>query len=100
MSSSIDENGAMASDAGDDQLQGRVSSYYASQLEKYTSLQAHPISEGHVEQFLFNEKGVISLASRSVHFMNRRCLTLWHIEFVHMNEHSITTTNVLAEKQP
>lgn len=59
---------------------GHVSSYYGSQLEKYTSLQAHLVSEGHVEQFLFNERGVISLASRSVHFMNRRCLTQWHIE--------------------
>ena len=31
-------------------------------------------------QFLFSEKGVLSLASRSVHFMIRRALTQWHTD--------------------
>lgn len=30
--------------------------------------------------------------------MSRRCLTQWHIEFVHVNEHSIATTNIHTEK--
>lgn len=90
----------MTSDAADNLLQGHVSSYYASQLEKYTALQAHLVSEGHVEQFLFNDKGVISLASRSVHFMNRRCLTFWHIECVHIHVwYSSTTTNIGPERR-
>ena len=75
-----------------------MTSFYSSQLEKYTSLQAHPASEGHVEQFLFNEKGVISLASRSVHLMNRRCLTQWHIESVYFYKDCSATTNIHTEK--
>ena len=52
------------------------------QLERYTALKAHPENEGPVHQILFNDKGVISLAAKSVHLMNRRALTQWHIEYV------------------
>ena len=64
--------------------QGRIVSYYfnGQQLERHSALKAHPENEGPVHQFLFNERGVISLAARSVHSMNRRALTQWHIEFV------------------
>lgn len=61
---------------------GRIISYYGPELQRYTSLQAHPSSEGPVKQFLFHDRGVISLASRSVHLMSRRGLTQWHISFV------------------
>lgn len=61
-------------------VQGRVTSYYGQQLEKYTSLKAHPDVEGPVQEFLFSENGVFSLASGSVHFMIRRGLTQWHLE--------------------
>ena len=67
-------------------LQGRVTSYrwpVERQLVKYTALKAHTEDEGPVQQFLFNEKGVISLAAKSVHFMIRRALTQWHLKFVH-----------------
>lgn len=33
-------------------------------------------------QFLFHEKGVISLAANSVHLCSRRVLTQWHISYV------------------
>lgn len=65
-----------------DPSKGRIISYYGSELQRYTSLQAHPTQEGPVKQFLFHEKGVISLASRSVHLISRRGLTQWHISFV------------------
>ncbi|KAL9012394.1 MAG: hypothetical protein Q9173_002834 [Seirophora scorigena] len=58
---------------------GRVISYYGSDLQRYTSLQAHPVQDGPVKQFLIHEKGVISVSSRSVHLLSRRGLTLWHI---------------------
>lgn len=65
-----------------DFFKGRVTSYYGSDLQKYTSVQAHPVHEGRVAQLLFHERGVISLASRSVHLISRRGLTQWHISFV------------------
>ncbi|KAL9037628.1 MAG: hypothetical protein Q9180_003610 [Flavoplaca navasiana] len=58
---------------------GRITSYYGSDLQKYTSVQAHPVQEGRVAQLLFHERGVISLASRSIHLVSRRGLTQWHI---------------------
>ncbi|KAL8628272.1 hypothetical protein Q9189_006044 [Teloschistes chrysophthalmus] len=61
---------------------GRVNSYYGPELQRYTSLQAHSREEGRVSQFLFHDRGIISVASRSVHMMNRRCLTQWHISCV------------------
>ena len=33
-------------------------------------------------QFLFHEKGVISLAANSVHLCSRRAVTQWHISYV------------------
>ncbi|KAL9099961.1 MAG: hypothetical protein Q9163_004602 [Psora crenata] len=59
---------------------GRITSFVGAQLERYTSIRAHEESEGQVLQFLFNERGVVSIASRSVHFMIRRGLTQWNIE--------------------
>lgn len=65
-----------------DPRKGRITSFYGPDVQKYTSLQAHPAQEGAVAQFLFNERGVISLASRSIHMISRRGLTQWHISFV------------------
>lgn len=58
---------------------GRITSFYGPELQRYTSVRAHPESEGIVRQFLFHEKGVLSLSSRSVHMVTRRGLTQWHV---------------------
>lgn len=60
-------------------LKGRITSFYGPELQRYTSVRAHPVSEAAVRQFLFHEKGVISLSSRSVHMVTRRGLTQWHV---------------------
>ncbi|KAG0161119.1 hypothetical protein PDIDSM_8652 [Penicillium digitatum] len=58
---------------------GRVSSFYGPELQRYTSVRAHPVSEGSVRQIIFHERGVISLSSKSVHMITRRGLTQWHL---------------------
>ncbi|CAI7584313.1 unnamed protein product [Penicillium bialowiezense] len=58
---------------------GRVSSFYGPELQRYTSVRAHPPSEGSVRQIIFHERGVISLSSKSVHMITRRGLTQWHL---------------------
>lgn len=62
--------------------QGRITSYYGPGLQRYISLRAHPANEGRVANLLFHERGVISLASKSVHLTSRRGLTQWHISWV------------------
>lgn len=62
-------------------LQGRVTSFYGPELQKYTSIQAHPENEGPVKQLLFHERGIISVAPKSVHLSSRRGLTQWHIAY-------------------
>lgn len=57
--------------------QGRVTSFYSRTLDKYTSFRTNPLTEGRVQYFLFNEKGIIVLGSRSVHMANRRGLQTW-----------------------
>ncbi|KKK14706.1 hypothetical protein P175DRAFT_0449923 [Aspergillus ochraceoroseus IBT 24754] len=58
---------------------GRITSFYGPELQRYTSVRAHPASEGPVRQILFHERGVISLSLNSVHMITRRGLTQWHI---------------------
>ena len=58
---------------------GRLMSFVGPELQRYTSVRAHPVSEGLVRQILFHEKGVISLSSKSVHMVTRRGLTQWHV---------------------
>ncbi|EFW21809.1 PAB-dependent poly(A)-specific ribonuclease subunit 2 [Coccidioides posadasii str. Silveira] len=65
---------------------GRVSSFYGPELQRYTSVKAHASSEGQVRQFLFHDKGVISLSANSVHLASRRGLTQWHILHPEMTE--------------
>lgn len=65
-------------------LQGRVTSFYGPELQRYTSVRAHPVSEGMVRQIIFHDRGVISLSSKSVHMITRRGLTQWHISHEEM----------------
>ncbi|KAF2453731.1 PAB-dependent poly(A)-specific ribonuclease subunit PAN2 [Lineolata rhizophorae] len=60
---------------------GRLTSFYGPELQKYTSFRAHPPADGAgvVKQLLFSEKGVLSVASRSVHFALRRGPAIWHL---------------------
>ncbi|KAJ5173111.1 Peptidase C19 ubiquitin carboxyl-terminal hydrolase 2 [Penicillium capsulatum] len=58
---------------------GRIASFYGPDLQRYTSVRSHPVSEGPVRQIIFHERGVISLSSKSVHMITRRGLTQWHI---------------------
>ncbi|KAF1911381.1 PAB-dependent poly(A)-specific ribonuclease subunit PAN2 [Ampelomyces quisqualis] len=59
--------------------QGRVTSLYGPQLERYTSYRGHATSDGPVKQFLFTDKGVLSISRQSVHYSHRRGLTQWHL---------------------
>ncbi|KAJ9385489.1 hypothetical protein DTO063F5_4264 [Paecilomyces variotii] len=65
---------------------GRITSFYSAELQRYTSIRAHPVSEGAVRQFLFHDRGVISLSSRSVHLISRRGLTQWHVTHQEMTD--------------
>ncbi|KAK5083739.1 poly(A)-specific ribonuclease [Lithohypha guttulata] len=55
------------------------------QLQKYTSIRAH-LQEGAVRQLLVCEKGVLSISNQSVHLINRRALTQWHLSDPSMTE--------------
>jgi PAB-dependent poly(A)-specific ribonuclease subunit 2 len=55
---------------------GRVSSFYGTELQRYTSFKA---AAGPVRQLLFHDKGVIALGSTSVHMAMRRGPPIWHI---------------------
>ncbi|KAM3557881.1 hypothetical protein MY1884_004282 [Beauveria asiatica] len=46
---------------------GRVTSFFGSELQRYTSFKAHLSSEGPIRQILVNDKGVIALGSNDVH---------------------------------
>jgi len=61
----------------DQHSQGRITSFFGPELQRYTSYKGHT-SES-VKQILFTEKGVLSVSARSVHFASRRGLSLWHI---------------------
>ena len=60
-------------------IQGRITSFYGPELQKYTSYKGHSSQDGPVKQLLFCDKGVISVAPRSVHLSSRRGLTQWHL---------------------
>lgn len=72
---------ARALDADPFYVEGRVTSFYGVELQKYSSFRAHLAGEGPVRQLLFNGKGVISVASRSVHMSLRRGLARWNITY-------------------
>ena len=61
-----------------DYVKGCLSSYYGTELQRYTALRAHAPHEGAISQILVHERGIFSVASRSLHHCNRRGLTKWH----------------------
>ncbi|KAI1642325.1 PAB-dependent poly(A)-specific ribonuclease subunit PAN2 [Daldinia loculata] len=65
---------------------GRVSSFYGTKLQPYTSFKTHTSQDGPVRQILFNDKGVIALGSRGVHMALRRGPPLWSIRNEDMQE--------------
>ncbi|KAI0019137.1 PAB-dependent poly(A)-specific ribonuclease subunit PAN2 [Xylariomycetidae sp. FL0641] len=65
---------------------GRVTSFYGTKLQQYTSFKAHTSQDGPVRQILFNDKGVIALGSRGVHMANRRGLPIWSIRHEGMKD--------------
>jgi PAB-dependent poly(A)-specific ribonuclease subunit 2 len=74
---------AMAFDTGQELLwagneYGRVSSFYSTDLQRYTSFKA---GDGPIRQLLFHDKGVIALGSRSIHMATRRGHSIWHITY-------------------
>ncbi|EPS41531.1 hypothetical protein H072_4574 [Dactylellina haptotyla CBS 200.50] len=56
---------------------GRVTSYYGSELQRYTSYRGH--DEGPVRNFLFSDRGIVSLGPKSLHVSARRGLAKSHI---------------------
>ncbi|KAH7175699.1 ubiquitin carboxyl-terminal hydrolase-domain-containing protein [Dactylonectria macrodidyma] len=65
---------------------GRVTSFYGTELQRYTSFKAHLSPEGPVRQILVNEKGVVALGSKDVHMALRRGPPLWHIKHDDMKD--------------
>uniref|UniRef100_A0A8H7NFC2 PAN2-PAN3 deadenylation complex catalytic subunit PAN2 n=1 Tax=Bionectria ochroleuca TaxID=29856 RepID=A0A8H7NFC2_BIOOC len=65
---------------------GRVSSFYGTELQRYTSFKAHLTVDGAVRQILVNDKGVIVLGSKDVHMAQRRGPPLWHIRHEDMKD--------------
>ncbi|KAL7275644.1 poly(A)-specific ribonuclease [Rhizina undulata] len=64
--------------------QGRISSFVGHDLRKYVSYRGHATpgvqpAENAVRKIMFNDRGVISLAAKSIHFSIRRGLAQWNI---------------------
>ncbi|RMJ11051.1 PAB-dependent poly(A)-specific ribonuclease subunit pan2 [Fusarium euwallaceae] len=59
---------------------GRVTSFYGTELQRYTSFKAHASADGPVRQILVNEKGVVALGPKDVHMAMRRGVPIWHIK--------------------
>ncbi|KAK4100548.1 hypothetical protein N658DRAFT_497289 [Parathielavia hyrcaniae] len=70
--------------AGNDR--GRVVSFYGRDLQRYTAFKIHPPSDGPVRQFLFHDRGIICLGTRSVHMAMRRGPALWNIRHEDMKD--------------
>ncbi|SMR52395.1 unnamed protein product [Zymoseptoria tritici ST99CH_1E4] len=72
---------------------GKVTSYYGTELQKYTSYRGHVSSaprgapgNAPIKQFLFCDKGVITVSSKSIHMSSRRGLAQWHISHAGMTD--------------
>ena len=57
---------------------GRVSSFYGTELQRYTSYKG---GDGPIRHLLVHDRGIIALASKSVHMAARRGAPLWHIVY-------------------
>ena len=62
-----------------DLCQGRVTSFYGNELQRYTSFKAHAAPDGAIRQILITDKGIVALGSRDLHMAMRRGVPLWHI---------------------
>lgn len=62
---------------------GRVRSWYGAEGIRYTSYKA---GQDPIRQFLFHDKGVITVGGRSVHMASRRGLYIWHITHEDMKD--------------
>ncbi|KAI8674835.1 PAN2-PAN3 deadenylation complex catalytic subunit PAN2 [Fusarium keratoplasticum] len=65
---------------------GRVTSFYGTELQRYTSFKAHASADGPVRQILVNEKGVVALGAKDVHMAMRRGVPMWHIKHDDMDD--------------
>ncbi|KAG9500175.1 poly(A)-specific ribonuclease [Fusarium musae] len=65
---------------------GRVTSFYGTELQRYTSFKAHASSDGPIRQILVNEKGIVSLGAKDMHMAIRRGLPIWHIRHDDMKD--------------
>lgn len=63
------------------ETQGRVTSFYGTELQRYTSFKAHATTDGPVRQIMVTDKGVIVLGSKDVHMALRRGPPIWHIKY-------------------
>ena len=57
-----------------------MTSFYGTELRRYTSLKAH--KTGMVRQLLVSEKGIIALGANYLHMSSRSGPPLWHLEYV------------------
>ncbi|KAF4453494.1 PAB-dependent poly(A)-specific ribonuclease subunit PAN2 [Fusarium austroafricanum] len=65
---------------------GRVTSFYGTELQRYTSFKAHASSDGPIRQILVNEKGIVALGAKDVHMAMRRGPPIWHIRHDNMKD--------------
>lgn len=63
-----------------------MTSYCGNELRKYTSYRGHANAvlptDNAVRQMLVNDRGVVSLSARGLHFSIRRGLSQWNIQLV------------------
>ncbi|KAL9623606.1 MAG: hypothetical protein Q9160_002062 [Pyrenula sp. 1 TL-2023] len=68
---------------------GRVASFFGPDLQRYTSVIAADgptPADRSIRQLLLHQKGILSLAPRSIHLNNRRGLTQWHLVHEQMTD--------------
>ncbi|KAF9875948.1 pab-dependent poly -specific ribonuclease subunit [Colletotrichum karsti] len=65
---------------------GRVTSFYGSELQRYTSFKAHTTPDGPVRQILVNDKGVVVLGSKDIHMASRKGPPIWHVRHDDMKD--------------
>jgi len=58
---------------------GRVTSFYGTDMQRYTSYRGHASSEGSVKQLLVCDRGILSISANSIHLASRRGITQWHL---------------------